>query len=92
MTPLEIAAKAAYDEWINPVIGIESTWEELPEGHRSRMVESQRAALLALAEIDLPYELMEDALMSAEKVGRDRHCYERGHFRALLHLLAKESQ
>jgi len=58
MTPLEIAAKAAYDEWISPVIGVESSWEELPESHRSRMVESQRAALLALADSACPRETL----------------------------------
>lgn len=60
MTPIEAMAKAAYDEWIEPVVGIEPAWGKLPESHRSRMVESQRAALLALAEVDLTTYAPED--------------------------------
>jgi len=92
MTPLEIMAKAAYNEWVSPVVCVEATWAELPESHRSRMIEYQRAALLALAEASLPDDVVKagQVAISAE----DAAVYWQGKasdaFRAMLRAIAEE--
>lgn len=45
---LEIAARAAYCEWIKGVECAEEKWEDLPECHRLRLMDSIRAAFETL--------------------------------------------
>lgn len=42
---VERAAKAAYENWIEPVRDLEPSWDSLPDSHRERLMDSQRAAL-----------------------------------------------
>ena len=55
MTPtdaqIEAAAKAAYKNWTEPVQCCEPTWDELPESHKQRLYDCQKAALTAAAEV-----------------------------------------
>lgn len=45
---LERAARAAYEAWIDDVRDLEPAWNDLPESHRYRLVQSARAVLMAV--------------------------------------------
>lgn len=49
---LERAARAAYEAWIDDVRELEPAWNDLPESHRHRLIQSARAVLLAVREPD----------------------------------------
>ncbi|HKI61442.1 MAG TPA: hypothetical protein VKA31_04025 [Mariprofundaceae bacterium] len=70
MTPLEIAAKAYYEA----VIGTAVRWDDLHTWEQKRVCSEMRAALLALAECDLPDDLVTHAL----KISASR--FPEGHF------------
>jgi len=63
MTPLEKAARAAYEAWISGVEGIEPAWDDLPQDFVDRLMAAQRAALLTLAAFDFkgPHLLPDEA-------------------------------
>jgi hypothetical protein len=58
MSVVEQMAKAAYEKWIEGVESLEPHWDALPQSHRDRLTESQRAAVLAMRE---PTQEMIDA-------------------------------
>ncbi len=91
MTPLEIAAKAAYENWIEPVKSAEPAWGELPEDFKLRLVEAQTAALLALAEVEPPEDVMKsgrDALLHEREWRISEAVQAREAFRAMLRSIA----
>lgn len=45
---LEAMARAAYEKWIEPVRCAEPAWPDLPQSHRDRLMECQRAAVVRL--------------------------------------------
>lgn len=47
---LERMARATYAKWIEDVQDLESSWSDLPESHRARLIEATRAALQAIRE------------------------------------------
>ena len=53
MSMIERAAKAAYERFIEPVRDLELSWDDLPQSHRDRMIDSQRAAIEAMREPEL---------------------------------------
>lgn len=61
---VERAAKAAYTDWIKDVQDLEEPWDKLPQDHKDRMIESQRAAIASLRE---PTEAM-------IKAGKNTEC------------------
>jgi len=58
MSPLELMARTAYQEWIAGVECAEPKWEALDPSHRDRLISSMQAALLAVAKIDLPMSVI----------------------------------
>lgn len=46
---LERAARAQYEAWIEDVRDLEPSWDDLPDSHRFRLVESCRTVLMAVA-------------------------------------------
>lgn len=86
MNMLEIAAKAAYREWISGLECAHEKWEDLPESHRLRLIDSMRAALKAVA--DIPDCDFPRAVLTAGKIA-DEECSSIPHgiraaFRAML--------
>ena len=57
MTPIERSAKAAYNEWRRGAECAHDEWEDLPEWHRHRLVESMRAAVRELA-VEVPMSVI----------------------------------
>lgn len=53
MTILRRAAKVAYDRWVADVRSAEPRWEDLPQSHRDRLVDTQRAAFEFILTCDL---------------------------------------
>lgn len=47
-TLIELAAKAAYEKWIEGVESLEPSWDQAPEDFKDRLMEAQRAALEAI--------------------------------------------
>lgn len=91
MTPLEIAAKAAINkslEQAGRTVMVSGTWP--PPEDIAKAKEVVGAALLALAGADLPESLMDIALDAQTSDGDDRHCFERGHFRAMCRAIAED--
>jgi hypothetical protein len=85
MTPLETAARAAYEAWISGVEGIEPAWDDLPQDFIDRLMAAQRAALLALAECDLPRKHLTVTGPSGVRTDKDDR---QGIFRVILRAIA----
>lgn len=65
---VEKAAKAAYERFIEPVRDLEPTWDQLPQSHRDRLIDSQRAAIEAMRQPNL-------AMVIAAENYIGRHAY-----------------
>lgn len=92
MSPLETMAKAIFMKEFEVADADNQIWERLTSRSpklKEKQIAEVRAGLLALEELDLPDELFDRVLVVAIKDGDDRHCYERGHFRAMLRAIAQ---
>jgi len=89
MTPLEAMAKAEQERLPGA-----TPWKELPEHARREYVDDMRAALLALAEAELPWEQIQSGDAAyyavAQTKGGDRATAITNQFRAICRAIAEE--
>ncbi len=88
MTPLEIAAKA---RWEARNAGFGEYWEELTKREQREEYDDMRAGLLALAEVELPEDVMKsgrDALLHEREWRISEAVQAREAFRAMLRSIA----
>lgn len=88
MWPIERAAHAAYQSWISGVECMEPAWNDLPQDFRDRLIEAQRAAILALAECVLPASALKAADAAVEEC--KAHEFMDTAFRAICRAIASE--
>jgi hypothetical protein len=87
MSPLEIITKAHFDSR-HELAGV-YPWDRQTREIKSREIKHMRAALLALAEAELPGQTLNEGAMAVTLEGPQRH-KAREAFRAILRAIAED--